>query len=71
MIPFAWGRCRGSLSASIGKGDFLEAGLDALGMLIAFMASAKLVPAGLAEIGLSIAGASDDLAEKNGCSISL
>ena len=35
------------------------------------MASAKVVAGGLAEIGVSTGGRPDDLAEKNGCSISL
>lgn len=68
----AWCRCRGSLSISPKLDDLRDAALGPLGTIpTAFIVSANVLPTGLPEIGVSVAGWPDDLAEKNGCSISL
>ena len=61
---FGCGFCLGSVSAW--KLDILELLLGARGVSRAFIASAKVVIRGLAEIGVSAGGKLDDLAEKKG-----
>jgi hypothetical protein len=64
LAGFGCGFCLGSVSAW--KLEIFELLLGARGVSSAFIASAKVVTRGLAEIGVSTGGRLDDLAEKNG-----
>jgi hypothetical protein len=59
-----WAFCRGSVSAW--NPEIRDEDDGARGVSMLFMASAKVVRSGLAEMGVSTGGKLDDLAEKNG-----